>query len=146
MPTAVHTVHKEIDTLARLAENILAARYLMQSHLPLENSFLTFDLILIVMAYSNREVGLSIKAVYTRLDYAESRMRIVVRRLEREGWIEVVADQIDKRSKRIRPTTRLCDVFRLLEGQYGSKVMGCPGLKSDFSVSVPSSRTPFARV
>lgn len=86
-------------------------------HLPIDNSFIPFDLLFKVgLAYIDND-QLTLKSLFAGLPHSEMGMRYHLRRLLVGGWVELHSSDADRRSKLIRPSQKLLDQLALLESE-----------------------------
>ncbi len=83
--------------------------------LPLDNSFIPFDLLFKIGLAHIENDELTLKALFTGLPHSEMGMRYHFRRLLANGWIEVQPSPSDRRSKRVIATCKLLDQLKLLD-------------------------------
>ena len=83
--------------------------------LPLDNSFIPFDLLFKIGLAHIENDELTLKALFTGLPHSEMGMRYHFRRLLANGWIEVQPSPSDRRSKRVIATRKLLDQLKLLD-------------------------------
>ena len=86
--------------------------------LPLDNSFIPFDLLFKVgmSHFDCRE--LTLKSLFTGLPHSEMGMRYHLKRLISNGWIELLPSKNDKRSKLVIPTCKFLGQLVLLEQEF----------------------------
>jgi hypothetical protein len=86
--------------------------------LPLDNSFIPFDLLLkIGLAHLNND-DLTLKSLFASLPHSEMGIRYHFRRLLANGWIEVHTAPSDRRFKLVVPTSKLLDQLTLLDQEF----------------------------
>jgi hypothetical protein len=83
--------------------------------LPLDNSFIPFDLLFKIGLAHIENNELTLKALFAGLPHSEMGMRYHFRRLLANGWIEVQPSPHDRRSKRVIATCKLVNQLRLLD-------------------------------
>jgi hypothetical protein len=93
----------------------LHVRTMSAELLPLNNSFITFDLLFKIGLAQIENNELTLKALFMDLPHSEMGMRYHFRRLLANGWIEVHPSPCDRRSKRVFATDKLLDRLRLLD-------------------------------
>lgn len=86
--------------------------------LPLDGSFISFDLLFRIGLAHIDEDDLTLKSLFTGLPHSEMGMRYHFRRLIVNGWIEVHPSKKDRRSKLVFPTKKLIDQFLILEKEF----------------------------
>jgi hypothetical protein len=83
--------------------------------LPLDNSFIPFDLLFKIGLAHIENDELTLKALFTGLPHSEMGMRYHFRRLIANGWVEVHPSPSDRRSKRVIATSKLLNQLELLD-------------------------------
>lgn len=86
--------------------------------LPLENSFIPFDLLFRIGLEYEYDNQLSLKSLFSSLPHSEMGMRYHFRRLLENGWIQVHPSPSDRRSKLVTPTNKLLDRLALLDTEF----------------------------
>ena len=86
--------------------------------LPLDNSFISFDLLFKIGLAHIENDELTLKALFTGLPHSEMGMRYHLRRLLANGWIEVQPSLSDRRSKHLIATCKLLDQLKLLDQKF----------------------------
>ena len=87
--------------------SIFALRSWCKDHLPIKNSFIAYDLILILAINNYAKNNISVKELFASVPYSYTAVRGHYLRFVNEGWVEHYLDQSDKRIKYIRPTPKL---------------------------------------
>jgi hypothetical protein len=90
--------------------------------LPLDNSFITFDLLVKIGLAHTENDELTLKALFTGLPHSEMGMRYHFRRLLANGWIELHPSPYDRRSKRVIATSKLLGQLMLLDQEFFKSV------------------------
>lgn len=90
--------------------------------LPLDNSFIPFDLLLRIGIAHFENNNLTVKSLFAGLPHSEMGIRYHFCRLLAKGWIEVHPSTSDRRSKLVIPTSKLLDQLMLLDQEF-AKVM-----------------------
>ena len=88
-------------------EFVIDLRNEVSRHLPIGNSLIMFDLIFRISISHQKNQDLSIKQLFTELPHSEMGMRYHFRRLEKRGWIQIIQQDGDRRSRFIIPTEKL---------------------------------------
>ncbi len=83
--------------LLPITEAMLAVRDWEEENLPMEQSALTFDLLTVTAHHTVVGTPLTLKHLFTLLNYSESGIRKQLRRCIREGWITLNSVSNDKR-------------------------------------------------
>ena len=107
--------HVEILIESTTLKVALDLRTMSAQHLPLDNSFIPFDLLFKIGLAHIENNELTLKALFTGLPHSEMGMRYHFRRLLANGWIEVHQSPYDRRSKRVIATDKLLEQLRLLD-------------------------------
>lgn len=107
------------DTIGRTALKIAQdIRTMSAELLPLDNSFIPFDLLFKIGLAHIESDELTLKALFTGLPHSEMGMRYHFRRLLANGWIEVQPSPHDRRSKRVIATCKLLEQLTLLDQRF----------------------------
>ena len=90
--------------------------------LPLDNSFIPFDILfkIGIAHFENQE--LTLKSLFTGLPHSEMGIRYHFRRLVANGWIELQPSTTDRRTKLVTATPRLLDQLMLLDLAFAKMV------------------------
>ncbi len=96
----------------------LHVRTMSAELLPLDNSFIPFDLLFKIGLAHIENDELTLKALFTGLPHSEMGMRYHFRRLLANGWIEVQPSPHDRRSKRVIATCKLLEQLTLLDQRF----------------------------
>lgn len=90
--------------------------------LPLDNSFIPFDILfkIGIAHFENQE--LTLKSLFTGLPHSEMGIRYHFRRLVANGWIEMHPSTTDRRTKLVTATPRLLDQLMLLDLAFAKMV------------------------
>ena len=90
--------------------------------LPLDNSFIPFDILfkIGIAHFENQE--LTLKSLFTGLPHSEMGIRYHFRRLLANGWIELHPSTTDRRTKLVTATQRLLDQLMLLDLAFAKMV------------------------
>jgi hypothetical protein len=83
--------------LQPITEAILTVRDWEEENLPMERSALTYDLLAVTAHHTVVGTPLSLKHLFTLLNYSESGVRKQLRRCIRDGWINLESVTNDKR-------------------------------------------------
>jgi DNA-binding MarR family transcriptional regulator len=94
---------------AILIESILSLRYALKKILPIENSLIAYDIILLLSIHNYAKGHITIKQLFLSLPYSSTAIRYHYQRFINDGWVENYLDPKDKRIKFVRPTQRLID-------------------------------------
>ncbi len=96
----------------------LHVRAISAELLPLDNSFISFDLLFKIGLAHIENDELTLKALFTGLPHSEMGMRYHFRRLLANGWIELQPSPHDRRSKRVIATCKLLEQLTLLDQRF----------------------------
>lgn len=90
--------------------------------LPLDNSFIPFDILfkIGIAHFENQE--LTLKSLFTGLPHSEMGMRYHFKRLLANGWIELHPSTTDRRTKLVIATRKLVDQLALLDQAFAAVV------------------------
>lgn len=93
-------------------------------NLPIENSYVAYDLLLTVAEAAAAEHKLTVKHLFNSVPHSYTAVRMHYKRLVNDGWFELVADEKDHRVKYIVPTNQFIGTINnyLVEVK---KDMGC---------------------
>ena len=86
---------------------IFALRSWCRDNLPTENSFIAYDLILVLAINNYAKNNISIKELFASVPHSYTAVRGHYLRFVNDGWIEHYFDASDKRIKYVRPTPKL---------------------------------------
>jgi len=87
--------------------SIFALRAWCKDHLPIENSLIAYDLILVLAINNYAKNNISIKELFASVPHSYTAVRGHYLRFVKDGWVEHYLDESDKRIKYIRPTAKL---------------------------------------
>ncbi len=96
----------------QVAELMVQVRRSVLYNLPVGNSSIPFDLVLLL--FSNHARGgapMSIKTLFGSLPYSDMGMRYHLNALLSEGWISIERGPRDNRLRLVRPTEKLIERF-----------------------------------
>jgi hypothetical protein len=99
-----------LNTVAKL----ISARDICFKLLPIGQSFIAYDILLLVIHSHISKQNLTLKNLFASIPYSVMGARHHLRRLVGDGWIELVVDNKDNRVKICRPTEKLCIRIDLL--------------------------------
>ncbi len=98
--TNSHKKYEFVSSLNKLREEI-------SKLLPINNSFIRYDLLNLVMLYELEGKELSFKELYTSVNHSDIGIRNNVIKLQEAGWVEVTESKHDGRSRVIAATDKL---------------------------------------
>ena len=90
-----------------MIESIFALRSWCKDNLPIENSLIAYDLILVLAINNYAKNNISIKELFASVPHSYTAVRGHYLRFVNDGWVEHYLDESDKRIKYVRPTTKL---------------------------------------
>ena len=90
-----------------MIESIFALRSWCKDNLPTENSFIAYDLILVLAINNYAKNNISIKELFASVPHSYTAVRGHYLRFVNDGWVEHYLDESDKRIKYVRPTAKL---------------------------------------
>jgi hypothetical protein len=82
--------------------------------LPINNSFIRFDLLILVMLYELEGNELSFKKLYSSVNHSDIGLRNHLMKLKDDGWISINESKKDARSKVITATDKLHRTYERL--------------------------------
>jgi DNA-binding MarR family transcriptional regulator len=86
---------------------IFALRTWCRDHLPIENSLIAYDLILVLAINNYAKNNISIKELFASVPHSYTAVRGHYLRFVNDGWVEHYLDSSDRRIKYVRPTPKL---------------------------------------
>lgn len=96
-----------------LIEAILSLRQSFQKYLPIENSLIAYDLILLLSIHNYSKGHITVKQLFKSLPHSTTAIRYHYTRFINDGWIEVYSNLEDKRVKFVRPTQKFIEVINV---------------------------------
>jgi DNA-binding MarR family transcriptional regulator len=94
-----------------LIESILSLRQSLQKYLPIENSLIAYDLILLLSIHNYSQGHITVKQLFKSLPHSATAIRYHYTRFINDGWIELYLNSKDKRVKFVRPTQKFIEIF-----------------------------------
>ncbi|QWE06191.1 hypothetical protein [Polynucleobacter sp. JS-JIR-5-A7] len=94
-----------------LIESIFRLRKWVQENLPIENSLIAYDLILLLSIHNYANGHITIKQLFASLPHSSTAVRSHYQRFIDDGWIEHYPDLLDKRIKYVKPTKKFIDII-----------------------------------
>ena len=92
----------------KTVSQLISVRDVCFKLLPIGQSFIAYDILLLVMHSHISKQNLPLKSLFASIPYSVMGTRHHLRRLIGDGWIELVADNKDNRVKICLPTEKLC--------------------------------------
>lgn len=92
-----------------IIEAILNLRESLTKNLPINNSLVAYDLILILSIHNFARGHITVKQLFNSIPHSVTAIRYHYKRFINDGWIENYADPKDKRIKYVRPTLKLIE-------------------------------------
>jgi DNA-binding MarR family transcriptional regulator len=89
---------------------IFGLRQSLEKYLPIQNSLIAYDLILLLSIHNYSEGNITVKQLFNSLPHSATAVRYHYKRFIDEGWIENYMNPNDKRIKYVRPTSKLIQV------------------------------------
>jgi len=90
-----------------MISGIFALRSWCKEHLPIENSLIAYDLILVLAINNYAKNDISIKELFASVPHSYTAVRGHYLRFVKDGWVEHYLDSSDRRIKYVRPTPKL---------------------------------------
>ena len=94
-----------------LLQSILSLRAWEDKHLPLKQSALAYDLLILVVHNELSGTPISLKQLFVTLKYSEAGIRKQLRRLLKEEWIKLQGIKDDKRVRVVIAQPKLLDAM-----------------------------------
>lgn len=114
--------------------SLLDLRERISEKLPIGNSLLALDILVVVMKSDGGGELLTVKRLFATLPYSSTGVRYHFERLLNDGWLEFDHDANDRRIKVVKPSHKLIDTFENLSEELDSLASkaceDCPNLKS----------------
>ena len=101
------------ETHELLIDSIFSLRSWCIDNLPIENSLIAYDLILLLSIHNYSQGQITVKQLFASVPYSYTAVRSHYLRLLEDGWIELHPDHKDKRIKYVRPTQKLVKMMNL---------------------------------
>jgi len=95
------------ETHELMIGGIFALRSWCKDNLPIENSLIAYDLILIFAINNYAKNNISIKELFASVPHSYTAVRGHYLRFVNDSWVEHYLDESDKRIKYVRPTPKL---------------------------------------
>ena len=89
---------------SKILNSLIALRHWCTGNLPIENSYVAYDLLLIVAEASTANRKLMVKNLFNSAPHSYTAVRMHFKRLVNDGWFELVEDEQDGRLKYVVPT------------------------------------------
>ena len=96
---------------AEILRLMRAIRRASRSNLPVDSSFIPFDILLNLLQFHQENQPVSIKTLFASLPYSDMGVRYHFRRLVKNGWVKLEQSPFDSRSKICVPTEKLLSSF-----------------------------------
>ena len=109
------------DDLHEVLETLHRTREVTREHLPIDHSFIPFDILLHVFAAHTRNERLSVKGLFAKLPFSDMGIRYHFDKLVTAGWINLKSDETDGRVKLCSPSERLIGSIQALAEDFKSK-------------------------
>ena len=109
------------DDLHEVLETLNRTREVTREHLPIDHSFIPFDILLHVFAAHTRNERLSVKGLFAKLPFSDMGIRYHFDKLVTAGWITLTPDETDGRVKLCAPSSRLIDSIQALAEDFKTR-------------------------
>ncbi len=100
-----------------IIEAIFNLHQWVKENLPIENSLIAYDLILLLSIHSYSNNKISVKNLFSSLPHSPTAIRYHYQRLINDGWIEHYLDAKDRRIKYVQPTTKFIETINVYNSQ-----------------------------
>ena len=97
--------------LLDFSKSVIAIRYWEEKNLPLIQSCIAFDLLLLIANCHYSDTNLTLKKLFNSLNYSERGVRYVLEQFISNEWCQVVGSSIDKRSRNVVASKKLTSTF-----------------------------------
>lgn len=94
-----------------MVEALTAIRHMTSTRLPIGNSTLPYDILLVVLRQKPSDEKLTVKRLLASLPHSATGIRYHFDHLREGGWIKLTPDKIDARVKVVIPTKKLMREF-----------------------------------
>lgn len=99
------------DNALDMLEKVQAVRNWGKENLPLYESVIANDLIIFLAIEFVKGKPLTVKRLFASLPYSYTAVRQHYKKLFKDGWVEHVSDDRDRRIKYIKPSERFINVI-----------------------------------
>jgi DNA-binding MarR family transcriptional regulator len=101
--------------------NLLASmRKLSSIYLPINHSFIPYDILLIVYLAHIQDKKLTVKELFNNLKYSDMGVRYHFKRLIKDEWIVLSKSTTDSRAKICQPTNKCIEHFDNYIAEFSS--------------------------
>lgn len=94
-----------------MIESIFRLRRWVQENLPIENSLIAYDLILLLSIHNYSNGRITVKQLFGSLPHSPTAIRHHYQRFLDDGWIELYPDLEDRRIRYVQPTNKFIDMM-----------------------------------
>lgn len=94
-----------------LIGSIFKLRRWVEENLPIENSLIAYDLILLLSTHDYANSHITVKQLFSSLPHSATAVRSHYLRFVNDGWIEHYPAPKDKRIKYIKPTAKFIEII-----------------------------------
>lgn len=101
-------------------ELLLKIRTESSVHLPIDHSFIPYDILLSVATASTNNRHHSVKSLFAELPYSEMGLRYHFRRLVAKDWIQIELSSEDSRIRLVKPTEKCLNQIDLMISRLNS--------------------------
>ena len=92
-----------------MIQAIFSLRKSLGEHLPIQNSLIAYDIILLLSIHNYAQGNITVKQLFNSLPHSATAVRYHYSRFIKDGWVETYMDTKDKRIKYVRPTYKLIE-------------------------------------
>lgn len=100
-----------MNTSRLTIEAIFKLRQWSAEHLPIGNSLIAYDLMLLISIHTYSKGRITVKQLFASLPHSATAVRYHYQRFVDEGWIEHCPDPKDKRIKNIQATEKFVEMI-----------------------------------
>jgi DNA-binding MarR family transcriptional regulator len=106
-----------------IIEAIFKLRAWCIENLPIDNSLIAYDLLLLLSIHHYSNGHITVKQLFVSMPYSYTAIRIHYQRYVTDGWIEHYSDEKDRRIKYVRPTQKFIETINLFTLTAGELFM-----------------------
>jgi len=104
-------ITSELSKQQLMVQAIVELRQWSAEHLPIDNSLIAYDLMLLLSIHTYANSRITVKQLFASLPHSATAVRHHYQRFVDEGWIEHWPDPKDKRIKNIQATQKFVEMI-----------------------------------